>query len=97
MRVIVAGSVHVDPEDRERFVEAHRIIVERARAYPGCIDVAISPDPTDAGRVNIFEYFESEETLNAWRAIAPPPSASIAFKDDQVFKHAISRTGPPFD
>ncbi|GAA2410669.1 putative quinol monooxygenase [Nonomuraea africana] len=97
MRLIVAGKVYVDPKDRDRFVEAHRDIVEQARKYPGCLDLSISPDPTEAGRVNIFEYFESKEALDAWRAVAPPPSASIDIEDDQVFKHVIASSGPPFD
>lgn len=97
MALIVAGKVYVDPSDRDRFVEGHRDIIEQSRRQPGCLDLSISPDPTEAGRVNIFEYWESQETLEAWRAIAPPPSVSIDIKDGQVLKHQISRSGPPFD
>jgi quinol monooxygenase YgiN len=97
MTVIVAGKVFVDPEARDRCIEAHRGIVEAARAYPGCIDVAISPDAVDPGRVNVFEHFESKEALDAWRAIAPRPAASFDFKDVQVVKHVIAASGPPFD
>jgi quinol monooxygenase YgiN len=97
MKVIVAGKVYVEPAERDRFVEAHQHIVERARAHPGCLDLAISPDPIEVGRVNIFEYFESAGALAAWRAVAPPPSGAIGIKDDQVAKHVISSSGPPFD
>jgi hypothetical protein len=34
--------------------------------------------------VYIFEYWESKETLDTWRAIVPPPSVSVDIKDDQV-------------
>ncbi|WNO76232.1 putative quinol monooxygenase [Streptomyces sp. AM8-1-1] len=95
--VIVAGTVHVEPSERDRFVEGHRDIVEQSRRAPGCLDVSISPDPVDAGRVNIFEHWESQETLDAWRAAAPPPTTSIDARDVQVFKHDIARSGPPFD
>jgi quinol monooxygenase YgiN len=97
LTLIVAGKLYVDPRDRDRFIEGHRNIVEQARKHPGCLDLAISPDPSEAGRVNIFEYWESRETLDTWRAIAPPPSVSIGIKDDQVLKHEISSSGPPFD
>ncbi|MFJ8675664.1 putative quinol monooxygenase [Streptomyces sp. NPDC093589] len=97
MRVIVAGKVYVDQEDRDRCVDAHQNIVEQARKHPGCIDVAISADPAEAGRVNIFEYFESNEALDHWRSVAPSPSASFDIKDVQVFKHVIASSGPPFD
>ncbi|RKT86565.1 Antibiotic biosynthesis monooxygenase [Saccharopolyspora antimicrobica] len=96
MTLIVAGKVYVDPSDRDRFIEGHRNLVEQARRHPGCIDLSISPDPTEAGRVNIFEHWESQETLDAWRAVVPPPAVSIDIEDDQVRKHEISRSGHPF-
>jgi quinol monooxygenase YgiN len=94
--VIVAGKVYVDPAARDRFIEAHRHIVEQARKHPGCLDLAISPDPIEEGRVNIFEHFESREALEAWRAIAPAPAASSDIEDVQVLKHEVSGSGPPF-
>ncbi|GAA2102471.1 antibiotic biosynthesis monooxygenase [Streptomyces albiaxialis] len=97
MTVIVAGAVYVAPEERDRFVAGHQEIVARARAHPGCLDVSISPDPLDPGRVNIYEYWDSVETLDAWRAISPVPAVSISLKSDQVLKHEVARTGPPFD
>lgn len=97
MSVIVAGRLYVDPKDRDRFVEGHRPIVEAARSYPGCLDLSISPDPVEAGRVNNFEYWDSQEALEAIRAVAPRPSVSVDIEDGQVFKHEISHTGPPFD
>jgi quinol monooxygenase YgiN len=97
MALIVAGKVYVDPKDRNRFVESHRDIVVQARKQPGCLDLAISADPTEMGRINIFEHWESQEKLDAWRAIAPPPSASLDIELVEVFKHEISHSGPPFD
>ncbi|WP_158893940.1 putative quinol monooxygenase [Amycolatopsis anabasis] len=97
MTLIVAGKVYVNPPERDRFVEGHRSIVEQAREYPGCLDLSISPDPLDPGRVNIFEYWESKERLDAWRAISPRPSVAIGIEDDQVLKHEIAASGPPFD
>ncbi|GAA1665008.1 hypothetical protein GCM10009745_03510 [Kribbella yunnanensis] len=97
MTVIVAGSVWVDPAARDQNVAAHQVIVRAARAYPGCLDCSISPDPIDPGRVNIFEYWDSEETLNTWRAIAPSPDPTTATIESQkVFLHEVSASGPPF-
>ncbi|GAB3644519.1 putative quinol monooxygenase [Glycomyces tarimensis] len=97
MRVIVAGPVYVDPAQRDRFIEGHRALVERARSSPGCLDVSISPDSLEAGRVNLFEYWESRETLEAWRARAPRPSTDVAIDSVDVSKHDVARSGPPFD
>ncbi|WP_275560796.1 antibiotic biosynthesis monooxygenase [Streptomyces sp. 5-6(2022)] len=96
MSLIVAGKLYVDPKDRDRFIEGHRPIVEAARSRPGCLDLSISPDPIEPGRVNNFEHWESQEALDAFRAVAPRPSVSVDIKDDQVLKHEISHTGPPF-
>lgn len=38
-----------------------------ARAAPGCLDFAQSADPLDAGRINIFERWESAADLEAFR------------------------------
>ncbi|MFH8570424.1 putative quinol monooxygenase [Streptomyces sp. NPDC017993] len=97
MTVIVAGKVYVEPGERDRYVEGFRDLVEQCRRQPGCLDLSISPDSFEAGRINIFEYWESQETLDAWRAIAPRPSVSAEIKDQQVLKHEVSRSGPPFD
>ncbi|WP_028934845.1 putative quinol monooxygenase [Pseudonocardia spinosispora] len=96
--VIVAGYVHVDPADRDRFIEGHRNIVEAGRTRPnsGCLDVSISADSVDPGRVNIFEYWESAEALEAFRASAPTPTVSIALTNENVLKHQITASGPPF-
>ncbi|MFG3256540.1 putative quinol monooxygenase [Streptomyces sp. NPDC048172] len=97
MSVIVAGAVHVAPEERDRVVEGHQEIVARAREHPGCLDVSISADPLDPGRVNIYEYWDSAETLEAWRAVAPVPTVRAELTGNEVLKHEVARTGPPFD
>jgi quinol monooxygenase YgiN len=97
VKVIVAGKVYVDPAVRERFVAAHREIVERSREYPGCLDVSISADSVEPGRVNLFEYWESHEVLDAWRKISPAPAEHFEMLDVQVLKHEMSGTRGPFD
>ncbi|MFJ1768333.1 putative quinol monooxygenase [Amycolatopsis sp. NPDC088138] len=97
MTVIIAGPVFVEPADRDRVVAGLRVVVEAARQHPGCLDVSISPDPVDPGRVNIFEHWETQEILDAWRAIAPPPTSSAELTEDRVRKHVVARTGHPFE
>jgi hypothetical protein len=45
-------------------------IVEHGRAV-GCLDVAISADLVDAGRVNIFARSESQSAVDAFRSSGP--------------------------
>ncbi len=45
-------------------------VVERARAYDGCLDFSISADAVDPTRVNLFECWRDQTTLDAWRKVA---------------------------
>ncbi|MCZ7415002.1 MULTISPECIES: putative quinol monooxygenase [unclassified Streptomyces] len=96
MTVIIAGWLDVAPQERDRLVEAHRELVVAGRGQPGCLDLAISADPTAPGRVRLFEHWESQETLDAWRAVAPQPSVPVEIGHAEVFKHEVARSGPPF-
>lgn len=95
--VIVAGWFQVAPEDRDKFVGMHEDIVRRVRSAPGCLDLAISADSFDAWRVNMFERWESEAHLAAWRAVAHAPSSFTPSLGGDVHKHQISASGAPFD
>lgn len=68
--IIIAGYTRTDPEKRDTAVEAFRGMVERARAYDGCLDFSISSDAVDPERVNLFECWRDQATLDAWRKIA---------------------------
>lgn len=70
--LIIAGHVHVAPERRDTLVGMFEGLVRRARAAPGCLDVAITADSVDPGRINNFERWESQDHLDKWRAVAHP-------------------------
>lgn len=93
---IIAGHITVDASERDRFVETHLDLVRRARAAPGCLDVAITADPVDPRRVNNFERWESWNALEAWRAVANAPDTGIAIHDADVTAYEVGRSRPPF-
>ena len=68
--IIIAGYTRTDAEKRDGTVDALKGMVERARAYDGCLDFSISPDAVDPTRVNLFEYWRDQTTLDAWRKVA---------------------------
>ena len=68
--IIIAGYTRTDADRRDAAVAAFRAMVERARAHDGCLDFAISADAVDPERVNLFECWRDQATLDAWRRIA---------------------------
>jgi heme-degrading monooxygenase HmoA len=95
--LIIAGHYQVPKARRDEYVAAHADLVSRGRAHPGCIDLAIAPDPVDEARVNMFEIWESEAALGVWRKACDPPRTGIDIKGAEVRKHLVARSGSPFE
>jgi quinol monooxygenase YgiN len=95
-KVIVAGWYTVDPKRRDEVVESFKDLVLRARSAPGCLDLAITADPVESNRINLFELWESEEALNAWRAVSRAPKKMAPILRMDMQKHIIQKSGSPF-
>ena len=95
--LLIAGQVRVAEVDRDAYVTAFCDLVERGRKAAGCLDVVISADPLDPGRVNIFERWQSQEALDAWRAVANAPDPGIEFEADDVQLFTVTDARSPFD
>lgn len=87
--LIIAGHYLVDAAQRDAYVEAYRDLVTRARAAPGCLDVAITADTVEPERVNMFERWEDEGTLAAFRAVVDPPEFDVEMREIQISKFSI--------
>jgi quinol monooxygenase YgiN len=94
--VIVAGHVTVEPEQRESYLAASVIIVEQAREAAGCLDVAITADLVDPGRVNIFERWESQAALESFRSSGPPFEHDAAMLSVSVAEYDVADVRPLF-
>ena len=70
--------------ERNPYVDAHRDLIIRARAFDGCVDLAITADAVDPRRVNTVEVWDSAEVLDAWRTQANPPHTGIEPTDVHV-------------
>ncbi|MER7010221.1 antibiotic biosynthesis monooxygenase family protein [Saccharopolyspora sp. NPDC000359] len=93
--LIIAGYLEMDPAHRDEFVAAHQDLLLRGRQAPGCLDLAISADSVNPGRVNNFERWESREQLNAWRRVANAPDTGIAIKDADMLEFDVADARPP--
>jgi quinol monooxygenase YgiN len=65
--VIVAGYSIVDPAQRDAYLSGCADVVRQARRAPGCLDFALSADLLEPGRINIFERWESQAAVEAFR------------------------------
>jgi quinol monooxygenase YgiN len=97
--LIIAGTITVDPDDREKFLAIRRDTVAAARQMKGCLDYAFSADIVDPSCVRLFERWESEDDVAAWmvahhtdRGQSGEPAVSI--QRMEFLKHQISSTGP---
>lgn len=69
--IIVSGKIYVKSGRRDEFVQRSTSAVTAARRAAGCLDFAVSPDPVEENRVNIFEKWESREKFLAFRGDGP--------------------------
>jgi quinol monooxygenase YgiN len=65
--VIVAGFLVVEPSQRENYLTECRDVVRQARRTPGCLEYAISADLLHPDRIDIFERWESQAAVDAFR------------------------------
>jgi quinol monooxygenase YgiN len=77
--LIVCGHLVLDPADRDAHVMASVGAVRLARQAPGCLDFAVSADPLDPTRVNVFERWANAEDLDAFRASGDPGDERVDF------------------
>ena len=93
--LIVSGRIYVRAGARETFVASSAEAVVQTRAFPGCRDFVVAPDPIESDRVNVYEEWESEEALLAFRGAGPDSDLSSSIVRASVARHVVSFSGPP--
>jgi quinol monooxygenase YgiN len=88
--IIVSGSIHVDPADRDTYLSGCRSVIEQARQAPGCVDFHLSADPLDDGRINVYEQWDTVAAVEAFRGSGPGDDQSTAIQSAAVFQHHIA-------
>jgi quinol monooxygenase YgiN len=71
--IIIAGYILVEADKRDAVVAAFAGMIERARKHDGFLDLAISADPVDPARINLFECWRDQPSLSTWRKVAKGP------------------------
>ena len=94
--VIVAGHITVEPQQRESYLAGCVSVVERARGAAGCLDFAITADPIDPGRVNIFERWSSQAAVESFRDSGPSDEQGAAIRSASVADYDVADVRPLF-
>jgi quinol monooxygenase YgiN len=88
--VIVAGHIMVAPQEREAYLAGCVSVVEQARRAAGCLDFTITADLVDASRVNIFERWESQADVEAFRGSGPGDEQGAAMLAASVAEYDVA-------
>jgi quinol monooxygenase YgiN len=88
--VIVAGHITVEPQQRGSYLVGCVSVVEQARRAAGCLDFAIRADLLDSSRINIFERWESQAAVEAFRSGGPSEDQSSAMLSASVAEYDIA-------
>lgn len=88
--VIVAGHITVEPQERESYLASCVSVVEQARGTTGCLDFTITADLLDPGRINIFERWESQAAVEAFRSSGPSDEQGAAMLSASVAEYDVA-------
>ncbi len=96
--IIIAGHLRVAASERDEYLTAVADVSTRARRTPGCHDFVQAADPLDPERINIYERWDSDEALLAFRSSdldgTEPPSLPTVVAAE-VAKYRISAVESP--
>ena len=87
--IIVAGHVRVAAADRDAFVVQSGEAVRLARNASGCHDFAVSADPVDPERVNVYERWSDRDALQAFRGDGPGDELGALIVSVEVAEYEV--------
>ena len=92
--VIVSGRIYVRSGARQKFLQSSAEAIAKARVAPGCHDFVVAADPIEADRVNVYEEWDSEEALLAFRGDGPDDDMMSVIVRANVARHQVASSGP---
>lgn len=92
--IIVSGRIFVRSGERDRFLAASKLAIDQARVSPGCKDFIVAADPIEPNRVNVYEEWDTEAELLAFRGSGPDDGLYSLIERAQVARHIIASSGP---
>ena len=96
--IIIAGTLTLAAEDRERYLAAVADVAPAARRAPGCLDFVQAADPVDPERIVVFERWESDEDVERFRTSGAPDAPEVgtpALRAADVHRYRIASVEAP--
>lgn len=96
--LVIAGTIRIDPAQREGARAAAREMMEATRREPGCRSYVFSFDLDDPAVVHLFECWESAAALEAH--FATPHMARFQqvvgglVRGSEIQRYEVSSVGP---
>ena len=102
MKIIISGTVDIDPEQMEAAMTAAKPLIEGALTQEGIMDYDWCPDPLTPGRIRVFERWESQQALenhfnNHWYQDMRVALAQFGIRGAYVLKYRIDAAEPVYD
>jgi quinol monooxygenase YgiN len=88
--VIVAGHLIVAADRREAYLADCVDVVTQAREAPGCLDFSITADLLDPGRINVFERWETQADVEAFRGSGPSGDQAAEMLSASVAEYDVA-------
>jgi quinol monooxygenase YgiN len=93
--IIIAGHLLLDPAERAAYLDAVAHVAPEARATSGCLDFVQVADPVEPDRIVIYERWESDQALLAFRDRGGDRLDTPELRGAEVAKYRISAIEPP--
>ena len=102
MKIIISGTVDIDPEKMEAAMATAKPLIEGALTQEGIMDYDWFPDPLTPGRIRVFERWESQKALenhfnNHWYQGMRVALAQFGIRGADVLKYRIDAVEPVYD
>ena len=97
--LVIAGTITIDPAQREPAIAAAKEMMAATLEEPGCISYTFSADLSDPGGFRIFEEWEDQAALDA-HFQAPHMAAfqakmgGFGVRGMEVQRYEIASVGP---
>lgn len=93
--LIVSGRIYIAKGQREAFLAISNESIIEARRTLGCRDFVVAADPVEPDRVNIYEEWDSADSLEAFRGEGPGDRIGKLIERADVRRHVVASSGPP--